>query len=148
METAISLTAGSTADPERAPPAGVNHEMLSLGGLVIFLMLMFYISVGIYIEQNELAFGHEASITIMLGMLISCIQYLTSQELTNMMKFNDNTFFYFCLPPIVFAAGFNMRRAKFFNNFKSIMIFGVLGTFVCFFSFSAMTIMVKDMGIL
>ena len=65
-----------------------------------------------------------------------------------MMKFNDNTFFYFCLPPIVFASGFNMRRAKFFNNFRSIIAFGVFGTFISFFSFSAMTIFIKDLGIL
>lgn len=132
-----------------ADSSTIDHGYLSIGAMVIFLMLMFYISVGIYIEQNQFTFGHEASITIILGMLISCTEWLSrNQAQLRLMKFDDNTFFYFCLPPIVFASGFNMRRAKFFNNFKSIIAFGVLGTFVSFFSFSAMTIFIKDLGIL
>ena len=59
------------------------------------------------------------------------------------LEFDDEAFFYFLLPPIVFASGFNMQRANFFKNFKTVMLFGVLGTFVAFFSFSAMTIYVK-----
>ena len=62
------------------------------------------------------------------------------------LEFDDEAFFYFLLPPIVFASGFNMQRANFFKNFKTVMLFGVLGTFVAFFSFSAMTIYVKNLG--
>ena len=56
------------------------------------------------------------------------------------MKFNDDLFFYFVLPPIVFASGFNMYRKKFFANIQNIVLFGVLGTFIAFGSFSALTI--------
>lgn len=44
------------------------------------------------------------------------------------MTFDPNFFFYFCLPPIIFAAGYNMKRKKFFENFTNILIFGLLGT--------------------
>lgn len=61
-----------------------------------------------------------------------------------MMQFSDDLFFYFCLPPIVFASGFNMQRKKFFENIRNIMIFGLFGTFIAFISFTVMTIVYKD----
>ena len=74
-------------------------------------------------------------------MLVSYTEYYTNnQKILKMFEFDDSTFFYLCLPPIVFASGFNMRRGNFFANIKNILLFGILGTFVCFFSFSAMTI--------
>ena len=60
-------------------------------------------------------------------------------------KFNENLFFYLCLPPIVFASGFNMHRGDFFANIDSVALFGLIGTFVCFTFFSLMTIWITDM---
>lgn len=64
------------------------------------------------------------------------------------MKFSDDTFFFVCLPPIVFASGFNMQRGNFFANFKVITLLGIIGTFICFTCFSVLTIIAKDMGFL
>lgn len=44
------------------------------------------------------------------------------------MTFDENFFFYFVLPPIIFAAGYNMKRKMFFKNFKNILIFGLFST--------------------
>ena len=60
------------------------------------------------------------------------------------MKFSDDLFFYFCLPPIVFASGFNMQRKKFFANIKNIVLFGLIGTIIAFVSFSGMTVLYRD----
>lgn len=57
-----------------------------------------------------------------------------------MMEFDDDLFFYVCLPPIVFASGFNMHRGDFFANIKIIQIFGIIGTIIAFSLFSVMTI--------
>ena len=103
MKALLALVKSNSAS-EDIDASAVDHEYISIGAMVIFLMLMFYISAGIYIEHNQVTFGHEASLTILLGMLISCTEWLShNQELTRLMKFDDNTFFYFCLPPIVFG---------------------------------------------
>mmetsp|Transcript_9362 Transcript_9362/g.14207 ORF Transcript_9362/g.14207 Transcript_9362/m.14207 type:complete len:224 (+) Transcript_9362:58-729(+) len=113
------------------------------------MMLMLYMSLGAMIEKYHLSFGHEASFVIIIGMIISFIQWQNdNSDLVQLLQFSDNTFFYFCLPPIVFASGFNMQRGNFFANIKTIMLFGILGTFVAFFSFSAMTIKLKNMNFL
>jgi len=60
------------------------------------------------------------------------------------MTFSDDLFFYFCLPPIVFASGFNMQRKKFFENIRNIILFGLVGTIIAFISFTGFTILYKD----
>ena len=79
-------------------------------------------------------------------MIISFTMFMNDHDdLISLLKFSDNTFFYFCLPPIVFASGFNMQRGNFFSNIKNVMLFGILGTFVAFFSFSAMTMYLNSL---
>jgi NhaP-type Na+/H+ or K+/H+ antiporter len=100
---------------------------------------------GTCIERYHCKFGHEAAYTILIGLAVSAIIASTRGESeTEMLRFSDNTFFYVCLPPIVFSSGFNMQRGNFFQNFKMIMLFGVLTTFLCFFMFSGFTILLKD----
>ena len=122
-------------------------EVISMGAFVIYVMLLAYMFIGTIIERYELSFGHEASLTILIGMLISYVGYAAgNEEFGELLKFDDNTFFFVCLPPIVFASGFNMQRGDFFDNFRTITLFGVLGTFVAFTSFSLLTIYLNNLG--
>jgi len=80
-------------------------------------------------------------------MLVSFVfTSMNNDEVTTLLKFSDNTFFFVCLPPIVFASGFNMQRGNFFANIKNILILGVLSTFVCFGIFSILTVVLKKIG--
>ena len=124
-----------------------SHSVITLGAIVTFLMLLFYMFVGLMMHKCKDSIGHEASFTIIVGMIIS---YLAAKSglhgLNDLLKFSDNMFFYVCLPPIVFASGFNMQRGNFFSNIGNIIIFGVFGTFVCFTTFSIMTVALKNSG--
>lgn len=62
------------------------------------------------------------------------------------MSFDSNLFFYFCLPPIVLASGFNMKRKIFFDNFGAVLIFGVFSTILQFFLFSLGLWAINGMG--
>ena len=62
----------------------------------------------------------------------------------DLVEFNDNLFFYFCLPPLVFASGFNMHRKKFFECINNIMLFGIIGTITSFTIFSCLAIWVTS----
>ena len=119
-----------------------QHQVFNEGILVIFFMLMIFMLFEAYKHKKNLKFGHEASLVCVIGIAISAIYTsMGTTEFADIMTFNDDLFFYFVLPPIVFASGFNMYRKKFFANIKNITLFGVLGTFVTFASFSGLTIL-------
>ena len=48
------------------------------------------------------------------------------------LSFDQQIFFTFILPPIIFSAGYNLKRKSFFKYFNYIFIFGFLGTIVNF----------------
>jgi NhaP-type Na+/H+ or K+/H+ antiporter len=48
------------------------------------------------------------------------------------LQFDDEIFFNFILPPIIFAAGYNLKKKSFFKYFFYISIFGVIGTIITF----------------
>ncbi len=50
--------------------------------------------------------------------------------LTATLRFSPSAFFYGLLPPIVFAAGFTLKKREFFRNFGTIVLFAVVGTLV------------------
>jgi len=51
-------------------------------------------------------------------------------ELINVAQFNDDFFFLFLLPPIIFEAGYNMHRRKFFANIGAVCVYAFVGTVV------------------
>jgi hypothetical protein len=55
------------------------------------------------------------------------------------LQFNDEMFFTFILPPIIFAAGYNIRTKAFFKYFLYIILYGVLGTVITFLVVTPLT---------
>lgn len=47
-------------------------------------------------------------------------------------SFNEQFFFYFLLPPIIFASGYNLKTKKFFAFMPYTLLFGIVGTFINF----------------
>ena len=108
-----------------------EDHVFTVGAIVVVLLIILYIVLGVVIEKNHCLFGHEASLVIIVGASVAYFAYSTGKVSFNeALSFDQNIFFYFCLPPIVFASGFNMKRKIFFENFGSVIIFGVFSTIV------------------
>ena len=114
-----------------------EHHIFTVGAIVIVFLIILYITMGVFIEHHRFPFGHEASLVILVGAGIAYSAYIGGYTSFNeAVSFDHNIFFYFCLPPIVFASGFNMKRKIFFENFASVLIFGVFSTILQFVLFS------------
>ena len=67
--------------------------------------------------------------------------------LTATLRFSPAAFFYGLLPPIVFAAGFTLKKREFFRNFGTIVLFAVVGTLVSTILFGLATYLLMLMHI-
>ena len=146
MSSVIATSsAAGVSSSENASGHEEGHKVFNEGIIVIFAMLMIFMLFEAYKHKSGLKFGHEASLVCVIGVAISAL-YMNygSKEFASIMEFDDDLFFYFVLPPIVFASGFNMYRQKFFSNIKNILLFGLLGTFVTFATFTGFTMLVLD----
>lgn len=118
----------------------INDEILKASSFVIFFLLAAYTIAAAYIEAKGSTFLHETSVAIFFGMFISGTAILFGMNAFNeKVRFSDDIFFYVILPPIVFSAGYNMKRRKFFQHFNYIALFGIAGTFACFVFFAILT---------
>ena len=120
---------------------------VQLGSLVMFALIILYLIISSLKSSTNTAFGHEASYITAIGFLISLAAFMSNNNtIQENIIFDDNVLFYFCIPPIVFASGFNMRRKRFFQNFSNIMIFGIFGTLVTYILFAALTWWIYSYG--
>jgi NhaP-type Na+/H+ or K+/H+ antiporter len=79
---------------------------------------------------------HESSIATILGILIGAIlKFFWNQIII----FDNEIFFYFVLPPIIFSAGYTLKRRNFFRYFHLISLFGILGTILQFLSIALLS---------
>jgi len=115
-----------------------NFEIPLDTGL-FFLLLIIYVIVGQFMEHKKVRFGHETGVALLVGLFVSfCLHFFAPNRGSLDLPFDGTVFFYVCLPPIIFASGFNMRRRRFFDNIGYILLFGVIGTIVTFFAFAGM----------
>ena len=120
---------------------------MSINTSVVFVLLLLYVILGSVMEHKHFKFGHETGVALIAGLIMSAIiHFVLGKE--NDIIFDGTVFFYVCLPPIIFAAGFNMRRKRFFANIGYILFFGVLGTILTFMIFSTLTFAVMQMNFL
>lgn len=106
-------------------------------------MLMIYTGFESWKHKVGAKFGHEASLVTLIGLALSGLALAfqgNDTVFSDLMEFNGEMFFYFVLPPIVFAAGYNMYRKKFFENITNVLLFGILGTFIAFGMYTLITI--------
>ena len=81
----------------------------------MFVLIVLYMLIGAKKNASGTAFGHEASYVTLIGFLLSLAAFRSNSNVVQEnIIFDDNVLFYFCIPPIVFASGFNMRRKRFF----------------------------------
>ena len=117
----------------------LEHELFSGSIIILLVLLMVYMLFEAYKQKSGIVFGHEASLVCLAGLAFSAYELWRGEHHFSA-EVNEDLFYYYVLPPIVFASGFNMYRKKFCANLRNILLFGVVGTFIGFASFSVMTI--------
>ncbi|RHN80742.1 putative cation/H+ exchanger, cation/H+ exchanger, CPA1 family [Medicago truncatula] len=98
---------------------------------VFFALLCACIIIGHLLEDSRWA--NESITALFLGLCSGLVVLLvTNFQSHDILVFNEDLFFLYLLPPIIFNAGFQVKKKRFFRNFNHILLFGVLGTVISF----------------
>ncbi|WCJ43190.1 sodium hydrogen exchanger 2 [Euphorbia peplus] len=98
---------------------------------VFFALLCACIVIGHLLEENRWA--NESITALLLGLCAGALVLLINKgQSSNLLAFSEDLFFLYLLPPIIFNAGFQVKKKQFFKNFTIILLFGILGTVISF----------------
>ncbi|PKI67899.1 hypothetical protein CRG98_011495 [Punica granatum] len=87
------------------------------------------IVIGHLLEESR--WINESITALLIGLCTGVIILLTTgMKSSHLMVFSEDLFFIYLLPPIIFNAGFQVKKKQFFRNFITIMSFGAIGTLV------------------
>lgn len=114
-----------------AAPAEEFHDLFPL-----VLCLALAVWLGHVVHCRRIAFLTEATVSLLVGLLAGggvvayYIWFRGGRIPPALTEFNTEIFFDALLPPIIFNAGFSVKKKNFFRNFCTLVLFGVVGTFM------------------
>jgi sodium/hydrogen exchanger 8 len=116
-------------------PVESAHEFGALNTLLIVVILGICILFSYLIKQNSIYYIPESAAAILVGVAIGGLArgLSPSEEELEFLSFEPELFFFLLLPPIIFEAGYSLRKKSFFANFWTISLFAVGGTLVSTF---------------
>ncbi|CAK9163871.1 unnamed protein product [Ilex paraguariensis] len=92
-------------------------------------VLCLCVVIGHLLEENR--WVNESITALIIGSLTGTIILVISKgKSSHILRFDEELFFIYLLPPIIFNAGFQVKKKQFFHNFLTIMLFGVIGVFI------------------
>eukprot|EP00249_Psilotum_nudum_P011862 c23429_g1_i3 orf=369-2054(+) len=112
-----------------------DHSLVVAISLIVTLLCA-CIVIGHLLEENR--WMNESLTALIIGLVSGIIVLVTSKGAnSHILQFNEELFFIYLLPPIIFNAGFQVKKKQFFRNFVAIVLFGVIGVFISFAIISA-----------
>ncbi|KAL4325484.1 hypothetical protein GQ457_11G006510 [Hibiscus cannabinus] len=108
----------------------LNSDHASVVSMNLFVALLCAsIVIGHLLEENR--WMNESITALAIGLCTGVIILLTSGgKSSRLLVFSEDLFFIYLLPPIIFNAGFSVKKKQFFRNFITIMLFGAVGTLI------------------
>ncbi|XP_042476776.1 sodium/hydrogen exchanger 2 [Macadamia integrifolia] len=109
-----------------------TSDHTSIVSMNIFVALLCAcIVIGHLLEENR--WMNESITALIIGLCTGVVILLFSGgRNSHILVFSEDLFFIYLLPPIIFNAGFQVKKKQFFRNFMTIMLFGAVGTLISF----------------
>lgn len=111
----------------------INNET-SYASIITTILLFIYVLSPSIFEKYHFHYMHESGMCMVISCIISILDYKLRPEkdIAKEIRFDEEIFFSLILPPIIFSAGYNLKRKGFYKYFLYILSFGLIGTIVNF----------------
>lgn len=111
------------------------------GSIVAVLILIIFILSEPLFHKLNFHYIHESGMCMMIGLFFSALDYILRPEkdIASEIRFDDEVFFNLILPPIIFSAGYNLKRKGFYKYFLYVICFGLIGTILNFLLVAPLT---------
>ncbi|KAJ9154443.1 hypothetical protein P3X46_027775 [Hevea brasiliensis] len=107
---------------------GSDHSSVVSINLFVALLCACII-IGHLLEENR--WMNESITALAIGLCTGVVILLTTGgKSSRLLVFSEDLFFIYLLPPIIFNAGFQVKKKQFFRNFMTIILFGAVGTLI------------------
>eukprot|EP01017_Pseudomicrothorax_dubius_P037283 TRINITY_DN5449_c0_g1_i4.p1 TRINITY_DN5449_c0_g1~~TRINITY_DN5449_c0_g1_i4.p1 ORF type:complete len:309 (-),score=60.67 TRINITY_DN5449_c0_g1_i4:807-1733(-) len=117
---------------------------MSAETLIVTLILVIYVISAHIIERKKFKYLHESGLATLLGLVCGLTLYFTQQKAID---FEEELFFNLILPPIIFAAGYSLKKKRFFDNIGMIVYLGIVGTLIQFLFLSTASYLLIEAGL-
>lgn len=149
MGTTISskspTTSNSIIAPSVFPPSSkMDGDDVSVGAsesVFLIMLMIIAISISFWLKNSSemKKYVTDSAATMILGTIAGLFIHLKGNQLNVVGNFPTDVFFFILLPPIIFDAGFNVKKSLFFENITPILSFAVIGTLISSFSIGILT---------
>jgi len=146
-ETTAEAHAGADHEVEEEEEGPNKKADQAMALHMILLILTFFF--GFLLNKANFAYLGEAGCGLMLGALAGALltAFKGVEYFETLVQFDEHVFFLVLLPPIIFEAGYNMKRRYFFRNLGTICVFAFAGTLISTFIVGGMLWGVGQVGL-
>ncbi|CAN0899060.1 Sodium/hydrogen exchanger 2 [Linum grandiflorum] len=122
LNSAFMELGGSIGEPDGAPIRAIT---------LFVVLLLACILIGHLLEKSR--WMNESITALLIGVATGILILVTTEgKSSRILIFDEDLFFIYLLPPIIFNAGFQVKKKQFFRNFMTITLFGAVGTLISF----------------
>ncbi|KAL1331607.1 hypothetical protein AAHE18_12G198300 [Arachis hypogaea] len=109
-----------------------SPDSASVDSITLFVLLLCAcVLIGHLLEKSR--WMTESVVALIIGLFTGTIILMTTRgKSSHILVFDEELFFIYLLPPIIFNAGFQVKKKQFFRNFLAIILYGVIGSLISF----------------
>lgn len=126
------------------------HEIGAVNTMLIVILLGMCIFLAYMIKKHRFYYVPESGGAMLAGTVVGGFvrAFNPGDKELDFLMFEPEIFYFLLLPPIIFEAGFTLRKKRFFSNIATILMFAVLGTLVSTFVVGFLTFACGKAGII
>lgn len=117
--------------------------------LIMLFFLIIALQMGKWLKSTGHKYLQEAGMVTLLGVaaggILNCLDM--HKYVSSLTTDFTELFLILLLPPIIFEAGYNMKKKPFCKNIGAILLYSFLGTFIAIACTSGMFLLVSGWGI-